>query len=263
MRPPTRIRSAGGLAAGPGGASARATPDRARSEQARATGNPGREVGNLAGWLRMGREYSGGTAVTRRPTARRHAGQCRRVALRPSGIGPGALGGAELLEDAGELEDAGIVEAAADDLDADGEAAVAGGPVDRGGGLLGHVEWNGEGDVGERVVRVVAGGGQLGLVGEDRGDRGEDVVVWLAGGDGGVAEGHDLVVGLDDVAAGELRGAPGAPLGDEGQDGALPLGGEGGEVAVQAGLEEAAHAIGHLGGEERGDVVDGGAGATI
>ena len=103
------------------------------------------------------------------------------------------------------LQDPGIVEAPADHLHADRQAFAAVGPVDRRRRLLGHVVGHGEGDVRQRVARVVARRGKLGLVGKDRRSRRQDEVVGLARGHRGFAHRHDLRVRLHHVAAREVR----------------------------------------------------------
>jgi len=62
-----------------------------------------------------------------------------------------------------------------------------------------------------------------------------------------------LDVRLHDLAPREARRAPGAPLGDERQHLVLPLLGQRREIVVEAGLEEPAHAVEHVRGEEGRD----------
>src|SRR5215470_3651762 len=63
------------------------------------------------------------------------------------GFWPGSLRVANALEGARHLKHADVVEALADDLEPYGQPTTGVPAIDRRGGLLGHVEGDGEGDV--------------------------------------------------------------------------------------------------------------------
>src|SRR3546814_16572600 len=74
---------------------------------------------------------------------------------------------------------AGIVEAMADDLQADRQAAGVIAAADRGGRLFRHVERRGEADMAEGLRRIVARAGFLGRVSRYRRGRRQPEIVGL------------------------------------------------------------------------------------
>src|SRR5215813_5030147 len=86
---------------------------------------------------------------------RAHASRSRRVdaPLLPRRRRPGPLRAAEALERLGHCEHADVVEAAADDLHADGKALCVVSAIDGDGGVFRHIPWYGVADVLEGLVR--------------------------------------------------------------------------------------------------------------
>src|SRR5687767_10738393 len=74
---------------------------------------------------------------------------------------------ANVLYKARNSKHAYVIEPAPDKLNPDRQTVGTVAPVDRSGGLLGHVVGHGERDVRQRVMRVIARRGKLGLVGKN------------------------------------------------------------------------------------------------
>src|SRR5690242_11342618 len=91
-------------------------------------------------------------------------------ALFPRRAWPGLLRPAQALERLPHGEHAEVVEAAADDLDADREAVGIIAAIDRQRRILRHVPRHGIGDVLERFCGIVERGGELGAKLHDRRD---------------------------------------------------------------------------------------------